>query len=144
MGHPKGAQEQGHWGNLFRNCHTAEQCLQGGEWNHHEFGNSKIPQAEQETFGDAPPAGPALHSLSVRATKSSFMENQINKDFPHLYWHYINFKPTFSGESLHRRIPLLSEWSFQALVVTELQKVDEVTRYRCTSHPYIWDKQLLP
>lgn len=41
----------------------------------------KIPQAEQQTFGDALPAQPALHSLSVGAMKSSFMENQINETF---------------------------------------------------------------
>lgn len=105
MGHPKEVQQQGQGGNLFRNCYTPEQCLSGRRVESPRVWQFKIPQAEQRTFGDALPAGPALHSLSVGATKRIFMENQTNKDLPHLYWCYINFQPSFSGESL----PLCSQ-----------------------------------
>lgn len=115
MGHPKEAQEQGQWGNLFRNSHTADQCLSGGRMESPLLWQFKIPQAEQQTFGDALPAGPALHSRSIGATKSSFMENQINKDFPHLYWHYINFKPSFSRETSPQENPFALTMFFPGL-----------------------------
>lgn len=77
MGHPKKVQEQGQ----EAICLGIGQCLSGGRVESPLVWQFKIPQAEQQTFGDALPAEPALHSLSVGALKNSFMENQINKIF---------------------------------------------------------------
>lgn len=50
MGHPKEVQEQGQQGNLFRNCHTADQCLSGGRVESPLVWQFTVPQVEKQTF----------------------------------------------------------------------------------------------